>query len=168
MDSESKAKTALEFIMPVLEKYNFRWVITGGFASYAYGVPREITDIDIDIDTSEKSEDFKKFYEELKLARSQELKHFIDQNYDNYNFELTIDGQVVDICPMAEMNVIDKASGAYKNFYASGFPDHETVEWHGLQLPLLSKELIIKNKEMLAWQRESDFNDIEGLKKLLK
>lgn len=163
--SDPAAEKALRFIIPILKKYSFRWVITGGFAAYVYGVPRDITDIDIDIDTSEKLENFRKFYEELAPYRSQELEHFIDQNYDNYNFEITVDGQIIDICPMAEMNVIDKTSGVYKNFYANGFPDHQVVSWHGLDLPLLSKELIIKNKEMLVWQRDSDFRDINGLKK---
>lgn len=165
---EKKAQQALAFIMPVLEKLGMRWVITGGFASYAHGVERPITDIDIDVEGSKDSALFQQLYQELTPHISQPLEKLEDQNYDNYNFEISVDGQVIDICPMEEMCVIDKASGNYLCFYADGFPAHEHVDFHGLRLPLLSKELIIKNKEMLAWQRKSDRRDIEGLKGLLE
>jgi hypothetical protein len=69
---------------------------------------------------------------------------------------------------MAEMNIFNKSSGKYENFYQNCFPENELVEFHGLRLPLLSKKLIIKNKTMLMWQRESDRLDILGLKKLSK
>lgn len=163
-----KAKGALEFIIPILEKYGFRWCITGGFAAYAYGVDRPLSDIDIDVDCSKDDAKFKEFYAELEPQMTQPLEHLLDQNYDNYNFEITIGGQVIDICPMAEMKVIDKASGTYQPFYEGGYPEVEIIDFEGVKLPLLSKPLVIKNKEMLAWQRESDSRDIAGLKSLLQ
>ncbi len=165
-DAQKVAKTLTHIIIPLLEKYDFRWVITGGFASHVYGVERPITDVDIDIDTSKDSPAFKAFTGELKEFITEPLNHFVDQNYDNYNFEVTFDGVIFDFCPMKEMNIFDKETNKYIPFYANGFPDSEMVEWNGLKLPLLSKELVIKNKEMLVWQRESDFKDIEQLKKL--
>jgi len=161
-----KALAALKYIIPILEKYNFRWVITGGFACYVYGVDRPITDIDVDISTSKDSSEFNKFIEKVRPYQTQALEHFVDQNYGNYNMELTYEGQVLDICPMAEMNVFDQAQGKYVNFYEEGLPDIELVKFCDIELPLLSKELIIKNKEMLVWKRDSDLKDIEGLKKL--
>lgn len=166
MDAEQKkAYEALSFIIPLLQKHNLQWVITGGFACYVYGVPRQLTDIDIDVNASKDTPAFKQFYEELKQYLTQPLKHFVDQNYDNYNFEVTIQGQVVDICPMAEMKVINKQSGQYENFY-EGFPQVEFKNFNGLELPLLAKDLIIKNKEMLVFQRESDRADVAGLRAL--
>jgi len=159
---------ALNFIIPTLQKYNFKWVITGGFASLVHGVNRSLTDIDIDINTSRNSTEFKNFLKDVEQFTTQPLEHFVDQNYDNYNFEISYEGQVLDICPMAEMNIFDKSSGKYENFYKDGFPEIEFVDFHGLELPLLSKELIIKNKEMLVWQRESDHRDVAGLRELLK
>lgn len=167
-EKDKKALAALNLITPLFTKRNFRWCITGGFACYVYGVKREITDIDIDIDTTMDSPEFQYFLKELAPHITQPLEHFVDQNYDNYNFEITVDGQVVDICPMTEMKVFDKSHGAYIPFYEKGFPAIETVVFFGLELPLLSKELVIKNKEMLVWQRKSDLKDIEGLKTLLQ
>lgn len=160
---EKRAVDALNLIIPILEKYKFSWVITGGFACYVYGVKRPITDIDIDVDTSKDSPEFKSLMNDLRESISQPLEHFVDQNYDNYNFETTINGRVIDICPMKEMNVFDKDKNAFVHFYENGFPSFETKDFFGIKLPILSKELIVKNKEMLVWKRESDLKDIESL-----
>jgi hypothetical protein len=163
---QQKAHDALSFIIPLIEERKMRWVITGGFAFYAYGVKRKLSDIDIDLDTSKDSSIFNEFMASLKLQMTQPLEHLVDQNYDNYNFEITINDQIIDICPMAEMNIFDKSLGTYQNFYKDGFPAIEVVDFFGLKLPLLAKELVIKNKEMLVWQRESDLADIRGLQAL--
>lgn len=162
-----KAREALAFITPILEKYHFRWAITGGFAAYAYGVPRELSDIDIDIEISKDDPKFKQFVEELAPYTTQSLEHFVDQNYDNYNFEITYGEQVIDICPMTEMKIFNKEIGGYERFYRDGYPATEQVDFEGIKLPLLAKELVIKNKEMLVWQRDTDRRDIEGLKAFL-
>lgn len=163
---EEKALKALSFVIPLLSKYHFRWVITGGFACYVYGVKRALTDIDIDIDTDRNDASFQSFLEDLRPFITQDIEHFVDENYDNYNVEITYEEQVVDICPMAQLKIFDASKNAYKHFYENGFPLIEKVNFHGMALPLLSKNLIIKNKEMLVWQRESDHRDIEGLRKL--
>lgn len=167
---EKGAIQALAFIIPLLEKYEFRWLITGGFACYVYGVSRELTDIDIDIDTGKDSHEFQFLLKDIKSFITQGLLHFVDQNYDNYNVEITYQGQIIDICPMKELKILDALTHAYEPLYVNGFSyaDVEMVRFHGMILPLMSKKSIIKNKEMLVWQRESDIKDIEGLKRLIK
>ncbi|MDB5264854.1 MAG: hypothetical protein JWN64_425 [Parcubacteria group bacterium] len=158
---QQKAYDALAYIIPILEQLKLRWCITGGFACYVYGVPRNITDIDIDIEVSKDDPVFEEFLKLVEPNITSPLEHFVDQNYDNYNVEVM---EILDICPMAEMSIFIKETGKYENFYKDGFPDVEIGEFQDFKLPLLSKKLIIKNKEMLVWQRESDFKDIEGLK----
>ncbi len=167
IDETKKALDALHFIIPILEKYKFQWLITGGFACYVYGVKRPLTDIDIDIDidTSKDSPEFKGFLEELKPLVTEKLNNFVDKNYDNWTCEITFQGQVIDICPIDELKIFNKECGVYEFFYTKPLRI-EMIAFHGLQLPLLPKDLIIKNKEMLVWQRESDLQDIEGLKTL--
>lgn len=162
-----KAISALNYVIPVLREFNFQWVITGGFACYVYGVVRPITDIDIDIKEEKDSAEFRNFLKTVKPHTTQPLEHYVDQNYDNYNLELTYQKQVIDICPMADLKIFNKATNRYESFYGGKFPDIEIVDFAGFKLPILSKELIIKNKGMLVWQRESDINDIFGLRKLL-
>ena len=163
-----KAVQALSFIMPILEKHNFEWVITGGFATLAHGVDRPLTDIDIDIRTSKDSPEFEAFMSELHPYITQPLEHWVDQNYDNYNFEITIADVVIDMCPMKEMQVKDKNTGIPAPFYGEAMPETEWVDFEGLKLPLLSKTLIVKNKEMLAWQREADHADVAALRALME
>ena len=69
---------------------------------------------------------------------------------------------------MADLKIFDQQAGDYVPFYKDGFPTVEVVNFFGLDLSLLSKRLIIKNKQMLVWQRSSDHADIEGLKALLR
>ncbi len=88
VQERQQAKSALAYIIPILEKYKFRWVITGGFACYVYGIDRLLTDIDIDIDTDKDIQEFKSFLEEVETYISQPLENFVDENYDNFNFEL--------------------------------------------------------------------------------
>jgi GrpB-like predicted nucleotidyltransferase (UPF0157 family) len=161
--TRAKAYHALSYIIPILEQLNLRWCITGGFACYVYGVPRPITDIDIDIEVSKDDPLFLKLLEIVTPNITSPLEHFVDQNYDNYNVEVM---DILDICSMAEMDIFIKEASQYENFYKDGFPDIETKEYQGFKLPLLFKALIIKNKEMLVWQRESDLTDIAGLKNL--
>jgi len=170
MNNEIKrAVQALRFLIPILERYHFQWVITGGFACFVYGVDRQMTDIDIDINTSKDSASFQKFLFDIQTYTSQPLSHFVDQNYDNYNLEITYGGQLIDICPIAELKIFDTHTKTYKpfDFYRPTFPTVELVQFHGLTLPLLPKRFIIENKEMLVWQRDSDRTDIAGLRKLI-
>lgn len=165
---QKRALGALQYIIPILKNLKLKWLITTGFACYVYGVKRPITDIDIDINTTIKSAKLKKLLKIVKPQISQKLEHYIDQNYDNYNFELNIKGQILDICTMKELKVYNQKFKKYKKFYGAKFPPVEIVEFQGLKLPILSKKMLIKNKEMLVWQRPKDLKDIEGLRKLLK
>lgn len=162
-----RAADALAFITPIITKYGFKWVITGGFACYVYGVDRLLTDIDIDIETSRESDAFKHLLEELNPYITQPLENFIDKNYNNFNFEATYNGQIIDICPMSELKIFDKTTNMFTDFYNDGFPPIETVNFEGFDLPLLSKEEVIKNKEMLTKKDEWQQRDIDGLRKIL-
>jgi hypothetical protein len=164
MSSEENAKATLGFIMLILESLKLRWVITGGFACYAYGIKRPITDIDIDIDCSKDDETFKEFFALLSPYISQPLEHLQNDFYDNYNFEASINGQILDICPMKELLIA--RDGEYVPFY-NGFPRVEQVGWNGFMLPLLAKDLILENKKMILDRSELDRQDAEALTKML-
>ena len=168
MNEKERAVSALNYIIPLLEKYNFDWCIAGGFACYVYGVNRPITDIDIDVNTNTENPEFKNFLHEVEKYTTAPLEHWVDKNYDNYNVEITYQGQVIDICPTATLKIFNKEHNVYEPFYQNGFTKPEIVSFEGLKLPLLAKELIVKNKEMLVSQRESDLKDIAGLLQLLK
>lgn len=162
---EQQALHALEFIIPLLK--DFTWIISGGFAAYLHGVERSITDIDIDVLGSVHDANFQQLLQAVADYITSPLEHWVDQNYDNYNVELTVDGIIVDLCASKELKIINKQSGQYELLYKHMPFQAETVQFHGLELPIFTKQMIIANKEMLVWQRASDHKDIEGLKALL-
>jgi hypothetical protein len=163
---EKAAVDALRFVIPLLESMKVRWVITGGFACYVYGVKRKLTDIDIDIDISKDNPGFATFVKSVEPYITQPLMHYVSDSYDNYNLEATVSGQILDICTMPELKMFDKATATYQTFYKNGFPNIENADFHGIALPLLSKDLIILNKEAIM-RDEWDARDIEGLRTLI-
>jgi len=72
-----KALKALRQVIPLLETHDFKWVITGGFACYVYGVDREITDIDIDIDTTKDDHHFQLLVKALLPYITQPLQNYL-------------------------------------------------------------------------------------------
>lgn len=163
---EQSAYDALKKIIPEINALGCKWVITGGFACYVYGVKRELTDIDIDIDISKDDSKFIALLEKFNSSITQPLMHFVSKAYDNYNVEITISNQIVDICTMEDLKIYDKDRGEYRPFYDQGFPAVEMVDFHGFTLPLMSKDLIIKNKKMIM-RDEWDERDVEGLRMLM-
>jgi hypothetical protein len=161
-EDQYRAVCALNIVTPLLRKHNLRWVVTTGFACHVYGVPRPITDIDIDVDGSKDDPAFQSLIADLGAYISQPLKHYIDGRYDNWNFEATIEGQVLDVCSMAEMKVFDRTCNEYVPFYAAGFPDVENRSFCGIELPLMSRAMVIHNKRMLLedLDMEPQYRDI--------
>jgi hypothetical protein len=67
---------------------------------------------------------------------------------------------------MDELLIFNKATGTYDKFYKNGFPEIELIDFEGLTLPLLSKQAVIENKEMLTKKDEWQQRDIDELRKL--
>jgi hypothetical protein len=162
---EEKALEALSYIAPIFDRLGVRWCIVGGFACRVHGVDRPITDIDIDIAVSKDDPAFGELMAAIASHATSPLEHFVDQNYDLYCIEVM---GILDICTMPELNIFDRETGGYRPIYDDGFPKTEIGHFHGLELPLMAKELIVKNKEALFWQRTRDLSDVAGLKRLME
>ncbi len=156
---------ALHLIVPLLEKTGHRWIITGGFACYVYGVDRALSDIDIDVDCAHDDLAFVTLLNDLQDYITQPLMHLHSDDYDNYNVEATYDGVILDMCPGDNLKLFDPATGGYERAYKTGFPIATKITFHGFNLPLLSKDRIITQKQQL--QRPVDAFDIAALQKIL-
>src|SRR3989344_2348186 len=150
MKSEKKAITALKYVIPFIEKYGFKWCISGGFACYLYGVNRTIGDIDIDIETDKEDENFKKFVEDVKEFTTYPFQLWVDENYDNWVMEITIENQKLRICSTKNLKLFNKKSDKYDLFYKRGIPKPTIISFNGLKLPISPKEWVLKMKETLA------------------
>lgn len=168
MTPEERAYSALRYVTPFLKKRRLKWLISGGFACYLYGVKRPIGDIDIDIEADKDDENFKKIIEDVKEFTKFPFQLWIDKNYDNWVMNVVVSGQVLSICSTKNLKFFNKKSGRYEVFYKKGIPDPEMIGFNDLQIPLLPKSLVIKMKEGLAKKKQIDKNDIVEMKKLIK
>ena len=154
---------ALAFAVPLFDQTGLPWIITGGFACYVYGVERDLSDIDIDLDCGHAHPAFQSLLQTLEPFITMPLTHYTSDRYDNYNAEAVIDNTLFDFCSGDDLKVFDPATGRHELFYAAGFPQPVRVNFHGFNLPLLPPDLIIANKRQLM--RPIDITDIAGLEK---
>lgn len=168
MIQEEKARSALKYIIPILKKYDFKWIISGGFACYLYGVKRPIGDIDIDVEADKDDKKFKEFVEEVKEFATFPFQLWIDKNYDNWVMNVEIDGQVLSICSTENLKLFNKESGQYEIFYKRGVPKPVIILFKDLKLPISPKKWVIQMKEALAKKKPIDRKDISEMKKLME
>lgn len=168
MTSEEQAVSALRYIIPFLEKYKFKWCISGGFACYLYGVRRPIPDIDIDVEADKDDEKFKSFIGDIKEFTTLKFQRWItaDKNYDNWVMEATVNGQVLSICSTKNLKLLNKKTGEYEFFYKNGIPKPEIISFKGLKLLISPKKWVVKMKEALAVKKPVDENDILEMKRI--
>jgi hypothetical protein len=158
---------ALAAIIPLLEQRQLGWVITTGFACYLHGVDRPLNDIDIDVDASKDDPKFQSMLEELEPFITSPLENFVDVNYDNWGFEATISGVVLDICSIPEMKVFDPERQKYRLFYEGGLEHIDWIDFEGFHLPVQSKQDVLREKENRGFKREVNLNDIAALKRVM-
>ena len=164
---KEKARTALKYIIPILEKYKFKWCISGGFACYLHGVDRPIKAIDIDIEIPKDNPKFIGFINEVREFTELPFQLWIDKNYDNWVTDVVIDSQYLSICDTPDLKLFNKKTGKYEVFYKSGIPKPVIIEFEGLQLPIAPKESVLKMKLALAHKKPIDRVDIKGMKELV-
>lgn len=136
---EKKPGKLIRYIMPLLEKYNLKWCIAGGFACYLYGVNRPIEAIDIDIEVERDDPGFQSLIEEVKPDTELPFQLWIDQNYDNWVMDVVINGQLLSICDTPDLKLFNKETGQYELFYPDGIPEPHMMEFEGLRLPIAPK-----------------------------
>lgn len=162
-----KAKAALEYIMPLLKKYNFKWCISGSLACYLYGVKRPITAIDIDVETTKDDPNFKKLLEEVKEFTKLPFQLWIDKNYDNWVTDVVVNGQYLSICSTKELKLFNKETGKYELFYKNGIPTPVLFGFEGLKIPLAPIDSVLRMRQSLAHKKGVIEKDIKALQRLI-
>lgn len=162
-----KAITALEYIIPLLKKYHFRWCISGSLACHLYGVKRPITAIDIDVETTKDDPNFKHLLNDVREHTQLPFQLWIDKNYDNWVTNVVINGQILSICTTQELKLFNKQKGEYELFYQGEIPEPVIVKFDSLRIPLAPKESVLRMKEALAVKKGVDEKDIKSMKRII-
>lgn len=151
---------AFLWIIELLVRMKISYKISGGFAARAYGVNRELADIDIEVNDKDI------------LLISHEVKSYIvfgpdrykDDNWDLNLMTLQYEGQEIDIAGI-ESKVFNKESGNWESI-GTDLNRHELIELYGKKVPIEKLDNLIAYKTRLS--REVDIEDVRQLKLLRK
>lgn len=158
MNAENKIKKALFWITDILEKHNIPFQIVGGLAVKAYGSPRPLVDIDIEI----PEESFSKIQNEVSAYIIYGPAQLKEERWDLFLMTLNYEGQEVDISGAYTTKVYDILGKIWVTLNPD-FSKIANLNLYGKILPIISKEQLIAYKKILL--REVDVLDLQYLEK---
>lgn len=140
-------------ILQIFIEEKVKFIVVGAYALGVHGMPRATGDIDIFVKAD--AENSQRIYDSLIRfgAPASELSPF-DFNEDEIIFQIGVAPRRIDIITSIDGVTFDEA-----------YEDCVTAEVEGLNIPVLSVDALIKNKE--ATGREKDILDVRILKKHL-
>ncbi len=137
-------------MLQILLKNKVRFLVVGAYAMGAYGYPRATGDIDIWVEaSSDNSEKIHQSLSEFGAPLSEVTKTTFCE--EGIVFQIGVAPRRIDI--------ITKIDGVDFN---KAYSDKQKMEIEGIKIPFLSKEDLIKNKELTG--REKDQLDAKYLR----
>jgi hypothetical protein len=147
---------AFLWIIEILEENNIPFKISGGFAACAYGVNRELADIDIEVN----DKDILLISHEVKSYITHGPYRYKDNNWDLELMTLQYEGQEIDIAGIGA-KIFNKESGDWENS-STDLTNYELIEIYGKKVPVEKIDSLITYKTKLS--REVDIEDVRQLK----
>ncbi len=154
------AKKAFQWIINILERHNITYRISGGLAARAYGVDRELADVDIEIAEA----DIFKIIGDVKPYIIFGPGHYKDTYWDLQLLTLKYAEQDIDICGI-EAKIYNQNT---KEWQYCSINNNETIEYRsifGKIVPVEDINSLILYKKKLG--REVDLLDISQLEEIL-
>ena len=124
-------------------------------------------EIHIDLETDKDDVRFIHLLEDVKNFVTFPFQYYKDKNYDHYVVDVTIDNQILSICPTKNLKMF-KRDGTSEMFYGLMIPKPTIVGWHGLQLPVSPKSWVLKMKKALIVRRARDRQDITKMERIIE
>ena len=159
MDDQNHGEYArspeFEDLIPLCESLNkvgAKYILIGGFAVMIHGFTRGTKDIDFLVDDSE--ENIQKIKTALSILPDRAVLELNDKDVQTYN-----------VVRIADEIVVDLLGKACQIDYEEAFRDIEWMEIDGVDIPVASKELLIRMKDTV---RPSDKMDTDFLKAVLE
>ncbi|MFA5870916.1 MAG: hypothetical protein WC842_03460 [Candidatus Paceibacterota bacterium] len=152
-------KKAFLWIIDILEQHKILYRISGGLAARAYGVDRELADIDVEIASKDFSYILKNVGPYIIFGPTQSK----DKNWDLKLMTLLYDDQKIDISE-SEAKFFNKKIKQWENC-SSDLRSRNMVDIYGKVVPVEPIESLIAYKTKLA--REVDLEDVRQLNKII-
>jgi hypothetical protein len=151
---------AFLWITGIVERMDIPYKISGGLAARAYGVSRELADIDIEVN----DKDISLISNEVKSYITYGPDRYKDDNWDLNLVTLQYEGQEIDIAGI-EAKIFNKENKVWENA-GSDLNDYGLIEIYGKKVPVEKLSTLIAYKTKLS--REVDIEDVRQLKLLKK
>ena len=149
---------AFHWIINILKKHGIEYKISGGFAALAYGVDRELADIDIEMADT----DILKVAEDAKSYIIFGPARYKDEKWDLQLMTLNYEGQEIDIAS-TNAKIFNQATRQWEEI-PSDLKNYELKEAFGMNVPVETLDSLITYKLKLA--REVDVEDVRQLQKI--
>ena len=136
---------ALAWLIPLLQREQIPYQISGGLAAKLYGSPRDVNDIDIDIPDE-------------ALPRVAALAqpfiiygpaHYTDERWDLQMMTLNYYGQDIDVCGCHHTRICDATTSIWTD-WPTDLAQTECVAVGDLQLCIIPKRMLASYKKMLV------------------
>lgn len=152
---------SFKWIINILNKYNFKFQISGGLSAITYGSKRKLYDIDIDLE----SKNIK------RLSKLKEIKKHIifgpkrikASNFDVFLLTLNYNGVLIDLGESLKM--LDSRSNSWIND-RTNFDNFELKNIFGINVPVIPLDGLINYKKILS--RNEDIEDLKYIDSLKK
>lgn len=143
-------RTQLLRVCALLNQHHAHYLVVGGHACILHGHIRTTEDVDVLVEDSE--ENFRRVIAALSEMEDHAAAELTPQDF--------IENVVIKIADEVE---VDVSRQAWKVTYAEALDSAQQVEIHGVQVPFLSLEMLIKSK---STHRERDQVDLVRLREL--
>ena len=153
---QENVKEVFEWITGILRKLEIPYHVVGGLAAIAYGAHRPVYDIDIDIEEA----NFGKLAEAVNPYLTFGPGNFRDPKWDLTMMTIRYRDVDIDISGVNSGKILDQQSGKWVP-YESSLKNTEQKELFGSIEPVISREILIRYKQMLA--RPTDLEDINAI-----
>ncbi len=154
-------KSALSWIVQILNELNIEFEIDGGLAASVYGSTRALADIDINIE----KKDFNLLVPKVKQYIKYGPELYKDAHWELYLLTLKYAGQIIDIGAVDEMKYFSRKTQSWKNF-PSDLSEVRIMNYMGMNLPFINEIKLMIYKDELS--RGVDIKDDLDMAKQLK
>ena len=149
-------KSALKWIISLMEDNHIQYQVVGGLAAKTYGASRELVDIDLYV----SGKDFQKACELAKDHLTWDPKHYKDNEWDIEFAKFEFDGQKVEIGNSTGAKRFDNETNEWIDENID-YDTYEVKEFLGVKFKVISKQKLIEYKRKL--NREVDKIDLKQM-----
>ncbi len=154
---EERIKRAFFWIVKILERLNIPYEFTGGFAAKAYGAPRPLNDIDLEL----PDELISKLAEETRPYIILGPERYVDDNWDLDVVTLKFENIEVD-CAGIKARIFNENTKLWEDL-GSDLAQSEKREIFGRLVPVMPLKQLLAYKSKLL--RDVDKQDLEFFSK---